>query len=244
MRQRHPFRIVLSDVSGSLTPQLELFALLNLGLVQSLASGVLSPAEAVQCFYHADNCLYVRKHLWSREADAIMSHGVQLPDLFECLPAEEAQREFCHELETMRSLCLKLLEKERDMNSYGRAATKAVDLYSTGLVDSPQKAWAEAIAEIFGQSTSSQVKGCPRDAFLGLCEEGLVKGIPRGNYTRSKKNKKYALDAVTVLKRDPALAADPAGLWNKVMNGKRKVHNHQMNVVIALWRNGLLSEKA
>jgi hypothetical protein len=111
MRQRPPFRIVLSATSGSLAEQRELFALLNLGLVQSLASGVLSPTAAVERFYHADNCLYVRKHFREKEADAIMSHGVQLPDLFEGLPVEEAQREFYHELETIRCLCLKLLEK-------------------------------------------------------------------------------------------------------------------------------------
>ena len=92
---------------------MELFALLNLGLVQSLTSGVLSPTEAIQQFYHADNCLYVRKHLRNREANAIMSHGVQLPDLFDCLSPEEVQREFFHELEKIRSLCLKLLEKTR-----------------------------------------------------------------------------------------------------------------------------------
>jgi hypothetical protein len=113
MRQSYELRIVLSDASGDLPQQLELFALVNLGLVQSLASGVLSATEAVQHFYNADNCLYVRKHLRNREANAIMSHGVQLPDLFDSLPPEEAQREFCHELETMRSLCLKLLEKGR-----------------------------------------------------------------------------------------------------------------------------------
>ena len=39
-----------------------------------------------------------------------MSHGVQLPDLFEALPTKEAHREFQRELATMRSLCLKLLE--------------------------------------------------------------------------------------------------------------------------------------
>jgi hypothetical protein len=101
---------------------LELFAFLNLGLVQSLASGVLSPTEAVQRFYHADNCLYVRKRLRTREANEIMSHGVQLPDLFDCLPAEDAQREFYHELETMRALCLKLLEKKWTPRTTGRAA--------------------------------------------------------------------------------------------------------------------------
>ena len=113
MKQNYPFHILLSDSRGKPTQQLELFALLNLGIAQSLASGVISATESIQRFYHADNCLYVRKHLRSKQANAIMSHGVQLPDLFDCLPAEEAQREFFHELETIRSLCLKLLEKGR-----------------------------------------------------------------------------------------------------------------------------------
>jgi hypothetical protein len=121
MRYDNPIRIVLSEASESRTQQLELFALLNLGLIQSLASGTLSVTEAIERFYHADNCLYVRNHLRNREANAIMSHGVQLPDLFDCLPAEEAQREFYHELETMRALCLKLLQKGRSRHFAERA---------------------------------------------------------------------------------------------------------------------------
>jgi hypothetical protein len=113
MRQQQSFRIALSDTSGSLTQQLELFALVNLGLVQSLASGILSPTDAIQLFYHADNCLYVQKRFRNKVANEIMSRGVQLPDLFESLPAVEAQREFNHELEMIRSLCLKLLAKKR-----------------------------------------------------------------------------------------------------------------------------------
>ena len=111
MRQHHSFRIVLSEAGSDTTDQLELFSLLNLGLIQSLTSGVLSPSDALHRFYHAENCLYVRKHLRNRDANAIMSRGVQLPDLFESLEAEEAQREFLHELEKIRSLYLKLLEK-------------------------------------------------------------------------------------------------------------------------------------
>jgi hypothetical protein len=41
-----------------------------------------------------------------------MSHGVQLPDLFETLTAEEAQREFYRELAAIRTLCLQLLAAE------------------------------------------------------------------------------------------------------------------------------------
>ena len=121
MKQRNPSRITLFAVPGNSAQQLELFALVNLGLVQSLASGVLSPAEAVERFYHAENCLYVQKHLRKREANAIMSHGVQLPDLFESLLAEEARREFYHELETIRLLCLKLLGDHPSRRVYDRA---------------------------------------------------------------------------------------------------------------------------
>jgi hypothetical protein len=50
-----------------------------------------------------------------------MSHGIQLTDLFDSLPAEEAQREYLHELEMMRSLCLKLLENARSPDVADRA---------------------------------------------------------------------------------------------------------------------------
>ena len=42
-----------------------------------------------------------------------MSRGVQLPDLFDALPAEEAQQEYQRELAAMHSLCLKLIEDQR-----------------------------------------------------------------------------------------------------------------------------------
>ncbi|MBI1925269.1 hypothetical protein HYR99_13590 [Candidatus Poribacteria bacterium] len=69
--------------------------------------------DALRLFFHAENCLFVRKHLKEKIADPIMSHGVQLPDLFDALPAEEAQREFQRELKTIHALCLKLLEDKR-----------------------------------------------------------------------------------------------------------------------------------
>ena len=126
------------------------------------------------------------------------------------------------------------------MSDYGKAAHRAVQLYTTGLADSPQDAWAQATTEIFGSDTPSQSKGCPKCAFLGLCEEGLVKGIPGGNYTRSVKNKGYAVDAVAILKRHTMFAESAADLWDVVMKGESKEHNHQMDVVISLWENGLL----
>lgn len=121
MKKRRQSRMVLSSVPGNPLQQLELFALVNLGLVQSLASGVLSPVEAVERFYHSENCLYVQKQLRKREAKAIMSHGVQLPDLFDSLSADEAHREFYHELEKIRVLCLKILGDIRSRTFSDRA---------------------------------------------------------------------------------------------------------------------------
>jgi hypothetical protein len=93
--------------------QLALFALLNLGVIESLANGLVSATDAVRVFFDAANCLFVRNELRNKIADTIMSHGVQLPDLFNVLPAAEAHREFQRELATMRSLCLKLLEEKQ-----------------------------------------------------------------------------------------------------------------------------------
>jgi hypothetical protein len=126
------------------------------------------------------------------------------------------------------------------MRSYGEVTIRAIHLFTIGLVGSPKEAWSRAAGEIFGAGTSSARKGCPQNAFLGLCEEGLVKGIPGGQYTRSLKNKQYALDAIAVLRRNPELATDPDALWNSVMGNERKTHNCQMDVVVALWERGLV----
>jgi hypothetical protein len=92
--------------------RLGLFALLALGVIESLANGVLSATDAVRLFFNAENCQFVRKELRDKTADRVMSHGVQLPDLFDALPQDEALREFQRELATMRELCLELLGKK------------------------------------------------------------------------------------------------------------------------------------
>lgn len=116
------YSIMLSEIGGEPAQRLRFFALLNLHIVQSLASGVMSAAEAIQLFYNAENCFYVRKHFRNKQASAVMSHGVQLPDLFEALSAKDASREFFHELETIRSLCMNLLAEKRSTKVSTRIA--------------------------------------------------------------------------------------------------------------------------
>jgi hypothetical protein len=127
------------------------------------------------------------------------------------------------------------------MDKYARSAVEAANLCSREKDISPRIAWDQVTSLQFGKGTPSQKKGCPRDAFLGLCEEGCVKNIPSGKYCNSRKNKNYALTAFELLTEEPDLAnQSPIFLWKRVMISEPKHHNSQMDVVIALWKNGLL----
>lgn len=129
-----------------------------------------------------------------------------------------------------------------ESNKYGIAAVRAAKLcLETAGSMSPQVAWETATIELFGIGTSSQRKGCPKGAFLGLCQEGYVAGIPRGEYSNSEKNRGYAVAAVELLSLEPRLVDDWKRLWERVLGGVVKQHNSQMHVVIALWQHGLLS---
>jgi hypothetical protein len=124
---------------------------------------------------------------------------------------------------------------------YGEAAVTAVRLAASGGAQHIVDAWEEAVGRIFPDSPSSRAKNCPRCAFLGLCEEGLVRGVAKGSYTRSKLNKRYAVSAARKLRDRPALADDPDQLWQLVVEGAEKVENSQMDVVVTLWKRGLLA---
>lgn len=127
------------------------------------------------------------------------------------------------------------------MGSYGDVALKATALFTAGRAGSPAEAWRLAAREVFTDRAASQKKGCPRGAYLGLCGEGLVAGVPSGDYTRSERNRRYAITAVRLLEKNRSLAAEsPAALWLRVVRGEPKAHNHQMDVVLTLWREGLV----
>jgi cytochrome P450 len=108
MKQRVDLHTLLSQATDK-DQQIASFALLSLGVIESLVGGAITASSALELFFHADNCLFVRKQLRQKVADEIMSRGVQLPDIFDALSAEEAQQEFQRELATMRLLCLKFL---------------------------------------------------------------------------------------------------------------------------------------
>lgn len=108
--------------------------------------------------------------------------------------------------------------------------------------------WENEARKVFDKD-SYITKGCPRDCFLGICSEGLINGIPRGNYTSSILNKEYGVTAINILRKNDAYKDRPQQLWKEVLRIKNldenKKHNHQMHVVCALWNAGLIiSDKA
>lgn len=123
--------------------------------------------------------------------------------------------------------------------SFGDVAVGTVKLINNGLFDNPKDAWINAVKKLFPNSKSMQVKSCPKDAFLGLCEEGLIKGIKKGFYTNSKLNKGYVINAIKILKNEPQIVKHKMKLWSMVAGSK--AYNQQMDVVIALWNAELIS---
>lgn len=112
MKQRVEIETLLSHY-GREEQRLASFALLSLGVIESLVAGAMTASGAVEVFFHADNCLYVHRQLRHKIADDIMGRGVQLPDVFDALPVEEAQQEFQREIAAIRTLCLTLLDDQQ-----------------------------------------------------------------------------------------------------------------------------------
>ena len=126
------------------------------------------------------------------------------------------------------------------MNLYGKTAVKAVELFA--YTHDIKKAWTEAVQE-FTNSHSARVKGCPKNTFFGLCYAGQIRGIsiqpPQG---KKSKNAEYAILAIHLLKKDMSWANKKAELWAEIQKiiGEEKKHNSQLDVVIALWNDGLI----
>jgi hypothetical protein len=90
-----------------------LLPIIVLGILESLENGRLTPSEAIQGFFNAENCAFVEKSIKNKTARDIMARGVQLPDLFDALPCEEALQEFQREIAKIRELCLELIGEQR-----------------------------------------------------------------------------------------------------------------------------------
>jgi hypothetical protein len=123
-------------------------------------------------------------------------------------------------------------------NRYGEAALIVARQAASAHIN-PVIQWKHAMETLYPTSAAARKKGCPRGAFLGLCEAGLVAGIPPGEYTDSKENKDYAVRAVALL-AEATQHWSTTTLWRAVTKDSQKAHDSQMDIVLALWRNSLI----
>src|SRR5664279_423227 len=126
-------------------------------------------------------------------------------------------------------------------NRYGEASLLAARKMSSVDIN-PISRWESAMETVYPTSPTARKKGSPRGAFLGLCEAGLVKGIPAGNYTASADNKAYAVRAAELL-IEGKQNWSTGTLWRAVETHPAKLHNGQMDIVMALWKNDLIVRK-
>jgi len=132
------------------------------------------------------------------------------------------------------------------MSKFSRVAVNVINrCRNSGL--NVEDEWDNQCAIVFNSSSSSSAnKPCPRNTFLGLCDAGHIVGIPSGNrISNSNVNKRYALEAVKLLKADPTYSSCTLErLWSKVLEnlklGTNKVQNQQMSIVRDLWEQGLI----
>lgn len=112
------------------------------------------------------------------------------------------------------------------MGQFGKTAVRAAEYIKTGM--RAESAWKKAAEEII-TSPSSQVKGCPKGAFLGLYSSDY--GL----------NASYAKQAVEVLRANPTKHFTADDLWNAIGN-RGKTYNQQMDVVLSLWNAGYIDK--
>ncbi len=127
-------------------------------------------------------------------------------------------------------------------NRYGEAALLAVRMPTFGKALSPAERWMAAVRQLYPTTPIGQKKSGPRNAFVGLCEAGLVKGVAPGvaepGTSGATRSKAYAVQAVEFLRA--GTHATVTQLWSAVSDGEAGEHANQMDVVLALWKNSLI----
>ena len=135
------------------------------------------------------------------------------------------------------------------MGKYGSTAIRTATLLAAG-AESAEGAWSEVAAKVFPDAPEARKKTCPREAFLGLCQEGLLVGVPHTVCRREdgRRNRLYSVTAANLLATDAELAVKgKRELWRRVLehtgSDPNKRANEQMDVVLSLWDAGMIRGK-
>lgn len=98
---------------GNKEDQITAFVFLCLGMIESLEKELITTQEVIEAFFNTENCLFIRNEFQVKLSDDIISHGVQLHDLWDTLPNETAQQVFQNELAKIHPLCLEWMDSRK-----------------------------------------------------------------------------------------------------------------------------------
>ena len=128
----------------------------------------------------------------------------------------------------------------------GRIAVEAQRLAATGT--HPLDAWTEVLRRTYaGKQLENQLQHtCPKWAFSGLCNRGVVAGVSPGSCEEAvtKNSAEFALRALELVSKDGALLHNKRELRRRVFGipqspGYRQP-NGEVDVLLGLWEARLV----
>ncbi|WP_179038531.1 DUF6979 family protein [Limnobaculum xujianqingii] len=117
--------------------------------------------------------------------------------------------------------------KKPEDTRYGEIAINALNLIHKNKY-TPEKAWDNAV--------KGYEKGCPKSAFLGLCNQGYILNVVNNKKEEITDNGRYAITAADIIFLYPNTTYTASKLWKAVgeKTARPETHNGQMHVVLAL----------
>lgn len=105
---------------------------------------------------------------------------------------------------------------------------------------SPESAWDQSVSLIV-KSASTMEKFCPREVFIGLCGQGMLKDIPKKTGTYND-NYGYARWVIRIWIKNPNLSVTDVWRKARLAGSLPKTHNGQADVIAGLWEYLNLSD--
>lgn len=121
---------------------------------------------------------------------------------------------------------------------FSKIAVTAAELLQSGNLN-PYEAWEKSLVK----HKKDYTKDCPKNTFLGLCQEGYIKNVRKGRYTKASKNLDYAKEGVRILKTTDKRYEKHGLLWKDIRSNLSLEPNPgdgQAPVILGLWEAGYI----
>lgn len=123
--------------------------------------------------------------------------------------------------------------------NYGKIAVDAANGFQQLVATTLLQSWNSSLIK-----NNKNDKNCPRIAFLGLCENGLIAGIPKGRYIQKTtasviKGKAISIRNIIMNNNPPSIPAQTkTSIWEQV--GGTGQDEGVIDVVYTLFNHGML----